>query len=433
MSGGNKGDAWQVKLRGNIISLPVYATGGAGVKGAMAAIQRGTMVNINQYGFAIQASDTSGEVFVGISEESIAAKGAGTTIQGTYSIRVRRRGIFKMTLDATSKAAAPSLVGSLVYVNTAQGVAGGSDELVGLAAQCTTGSVLVGIIVKHGTTVQAKAGTTTADVWVAIIGAPSATLYASTYTATTTLASAAATAGHGAKGIGLYDVAAKFDAVNVEDAFAELVAITTGNGASLIGLEDSGTFTSAADVEAALAEIYQHIISTKAILHLPLGSWHEKDGTALAVHSAAPTPGYHATAEGFGIQWAAHANPDPIACSVPIPDDLDADENMIVHVLAAKTGATEADAVTWLIEAFNNADAALYDADDNFGGTSSAMTGTATAKTCQEETLQLASANVAGSPCVLQLSLQPTDGTLGTDDVIVFGVWLEYTRKILTS
>lgn len=432
MAGGNKGDQVQVKLRGNVISLPVYADGGAGVEGAMAAIHRGTLVNINQYGFAIQAADVSGEVFAGVSEEAIAAKASGV-VQGAYSIRVRRRGIFKMKLDATTAAAAcPSLVGSLVYVCTAQ--AAEADETVGAAAQCTTGSVLVGMIVKHGTEAQAKAGTTDVTaVWVAIIGAPSATLYASTYTRTVDLASAAATAGFGAKGIGLYDVAAKFDALNVEDAFAELVAITNGNGASLVGLEDSGTFTTAADVEAALAEIYQHIISTKAILHLPLGSWQEQDGTALAVHSAAPTPGFHATAEGFGIQWAAHANPDPIACSVPIPDDLDASANVIVHVLAAKTGATEADAVTWLIEAFNNADGAAYDADTDFGGTSSAMTGTATAKTCQEETLTLASSNVAGSPCVLQLTLQPTDGTLGTDDVIVLGVWLEYTRKILTS
>jgi len=96
--------------------------------------------------------------------------------------------------------------------------------------------------------------------------------------------------------------------------------------------------------------------------------------------------------------------------------------------LAAKTGATAGDAVTWLIEAFENLDAALYDADADFGGTSSAMTGDATAKTCQEETLTLANANITGSPGELTLTLQPTDGTLGTDDVIVCGVWLEYTK-----
>jgi len=205
--------------------------------------------------------------------------------------------------------------------------------------------------------------------------------------------------------------------------------------AGSISIADAGAFTDAATVEAALQEIYQHIASAQAIVNLPLGAWTEQDGTALADFSdgASPTPGWSAGDEGFGIRWNNHANPDPIATGVPIPPDLDASSDVIVHILAAKVGATVGDAVTWLIEAFNNVDGALYDADADFGGTSSAMTGDAATKTCQEETLTLAAANVAGSPCVLNLTLQPTDGTLGTDDVILLGVWLEYTRKILTA
>ena len=205
--------------------------------------------------------------------------------------------------------------------------------------------------------------------------------------------------------------------------------------AATVSIADSGLFTLAATVEAALAEIYQHIISVQAHIDLPIAAWTEQDGTVLAdfADATGTTPGIHAGDEAFGIRWNNDAAPDPIATSVNIPNDLDASADVIVHVLAAKTGATGGDAVTWLIEAFNNADGAAYDADADFGGTSSAMTGAATAKTCQEETLTLASANVAAAPCVLNLTLQPTDGTLGTDDVIVLGVWLEYTRKALTS
>ena len=205
--------------------------------------------------------------------------------------------------------------------------------------------------------------------------------------------------------------------------------------AATVSIADAGGFTSTATVEAATQEIYQHIASAQAFLNLPLGAWTEQDGTALAdfADGASATPGWNAGDESFGIRWNNHANPDPIATSVPIPPDLDASEDVIVHIMAAKVGATVGDAVTWTIEAFNNVDAALYDADADFGGTSSAMTGDATSKTCQEETLTLAAANVAGSPCVLNLTLQPTDGTLGTDDVILLGVWLEYTRQILTS
>jgi len=382
MAGGNKGDGMQVKLRGNILSHPV-ASG--------ALILRGCMVNAKATGFAALASDTSSEIFAGISEEGNTAAEASS--DGAKDVRVRRKGIFKMTLDNTSKAAAPTLVGQLVYVHTTQTAS--VDELVGLAANVSN-NVLVGKIVKHGTDAQAIAGTSTADVWVDILGT-AMTVFNATYT-----------------------------------TIASLISNANAAGAALVGIEDSGSIWTATDLEALLDEIGAKF-AEQGMLPIPMGAWTEQDGTVLAVHSAAPTPGIFATAEGHGIQWAAHANPDPIAASIPIPLDLNASADVIVHVLAAKTGATAGDAVTWLIEAFNNADGAAYDADANFGGTSSAMTGDATAKDCQEETLTLANANVAGAPCVLQLTLQPTDGTLGTDDVIVFGVWLEYTKLIAAS
>lgn len=202
-----------------------------------------------------------------------------------------------------------------------------------------------------------------------------------------------------------------------------------------VPIVDSGSLITATDVEGAFAEAFQHIQTAQAFLNLPIGAWAEADGTALADFSdgASTTPGWNAGDESFGIRWNNHANPDPISTSVPIPPDLDATADVIVHFLAAKVGATVGDAVTWETEAFNNADGALYDADTDFGGASAAMTGDATSKTCQEELLTLASANVAASPCVLTLTVQPTDGTLGTDDVILMGVWLEYTRQTLTS
>jgi len=231
-----------------------------------------------------------------------------------------------------------------------------------------------------------------------------------------------------AQGIAL-EVGADYQ--HIEVAFWNVKATT----AATVSILDSGGFTSEATVEAALAEIYQHIQSAQAFLNLPLGAFTERDGTVLADFSNgdSTTPGWAADAEIFGIRWNNHANPDPVSTSIPIPPDLDASADVIVHILAAKVGATVGDAVKWTCEAFNNADGAAYDADTDFGGDSSAMTGDATTKTCQEETLTLAAANVAASPCVLNFSIQPKDGTLGTDDVILLGVSLEYTRKTLTS
>jgi len=214
-----------------------------------------------------------------------------------------------------------------------------------------------------------------------------------------------------------------------------IVSPVLSTTAATVSYADAGLQTDEVTVEAALGEVYTDLLSAQAIINLPLGGFTEADGTVLAdfADATGTTPGWNAGDESFGIRWNNHANPDPISTSVVIPPDLDATADVVLHVLAAKVGATVGDAVTWLVEAFNNADAAVYDADADFGGTSSAMTGDATTKTCQEETLTLAAADVAASPCVMTLTIQPTDGTLGTDDVIILGAWLEYTRKLRTS
>lgn len=201
-----------------------------------------------------------------------------------------------------------------------------------------------------------------------------------------------------------------------------------------VGIADAGSLVTATEVEAAIQEAFRHIKSAQKFLNIPLGSWQEADGTALADFGGdSTTPGFNAGDESFGIRWHNQGNPDPISTAIPYPPDLDPAANVIIHILAAKVGATVGDAVTWTIEAFENINGALYDADADFGGASSAMTGDATSKTCQEETLVLALANITGAPGTLTLTLQPTDGTLGTDDVILLGVWLEYTGKTLTS
>lgn len=171
---------------------------------------------------------------------------------------------------------------------------------------------------------------------------------------------------------------------------------------------------------------------TAGFLNLPLGAFTIEAGVALAAFSdgASPTPGYSVTAEGVGIRWNNHATPTPIQTSFPWPNDLDPANDVVLHILAYKTGATVGDAVTWTCTAFENVAGSLFDADADFGGASSAMTGDAATKTVQEETLTFAAANITGSPATVALTIQPTDGTLGTDDVTILGAWLEYTKRI---
>jgi len=190
-------------------------------------------------------------------------------------------------------------------------------------------------------------------------------------------------------------------------------------------------------VNAALNAQIAAALSAQSTMPIPVGgNWHEVDGTALAAFSdgASNTPGLALdNSEAGGIRWNNAAAPDPICTTIAMPQDLDDGCDVVVHILASKSGATLADATTFDVGAFFQTVGALHDADADAGGTSSAMVGDATAKTVQEETVTIAAANVAASPSCLTLTLQPTDGTLGTDDVTVHAIWLEYTKKFLSA
>lgn len=155
-------------------------------------------------------------------------------------------------------------------------------------------------------------------------------------------------------------------------------------------------------------------------------------GTPMAAFAdnVASNPGITlADSKAMGIRWNNAASQTAVWMRFTLPDDIDINQDAVLEVYASKTGATVGDATTFTITAFNNALGALHDADTDFGGATSAMTGNATAKTVQKvtRTLALADLGVAGEP--VSFSIKPTDGTLGTDDVIVEGIKLKYRRK----
>jgi hypothetical protein len=157
-------------------------------------------------------------------------------------------------------------------------------------------------------------------------------------------------------------------------------------------------------------------------------NWHEVDGTALAAFAdgASNTPGLALdNSECAGIRWNNAAAPDPICTSVALPPDLDNSQPLTVHIYASKSGATEADATTFDVGAFFQVVGSLHDADANAGGTSSAMTGDATAKTVQHLTLTIAAADIPSANAGITLTLQPTDGSIDTDDVTVSQMWID--------
>jgi hypothetical protein len=166
---------------------------------------------------------------------------------------------------------------------------------------------------------------------------------------------------------------------------------------------------------------------------LPLNNFWLAAGTPLAAFAdgASSTPGLAlADSEAAGVRWNNAATPSAIWTQVLLPADRKPGTDIVLNVLASKSGATSGDAVTFTVTAFAPAVGALHDADANLGGASSAMSGAATAKTVQRCTLALASADIPASPAAMALSIKPTDGTLGTDDVVIEAIWLEYERKL---
>ena len=174
----------------------------------------------------------------------------------------------------------------------------------------------------------------------------------------------------------------------------------------------------------------------QGVIPLPMPKIVPDAGVALAAFAdggASSVPGFCVTAKGLQSSWNNHATPGAVGSRVLVPSDADITANMTLHILAAKIGATIDDATTFDVAAYKNVVATLYDADTNFGGTSSAMTGNAATKTIQHLTLTLALVNLAAYPAAMELTIKPTAGTLGTDDVIMLVAWIAYKKKILTS
>lgn len=157
-------------------------------------------------------------------------------------------------------------------------------------------------------------------------------------------------------------------------------------------------------------------------------------GTPLAAfaNGASTTPGLAVdSSEGVGIRWNNDAAPAAVFGRFVMPPDRKPGSDITMHFVAAKSGATSGDATTFTVTAFNNLVGALFDADSDFGGISSALVGTATAKTVQRVTLALANVDLAAVTdyAVVSYSFKPTAGLLGTDDITV-NVFFEYERVV---
>lgn len=121
-----------------------------------------------------------------------------------------------------------------------------------------------------------------------------------------------------------------------------------------------------------------------------------------------------ATDKALFVNWVA-GNVDEVQFpEIPMPPDLDATQDVTVHLLA-KMDST-ADTPTIDVQAFDGI------GDTEMGGATAALS-----DTLQELTATLLAANISGPPTGF-LSVVLVPGTHATDAVELYAAWIEYTK-----
>jgi len=159
-------------------------------------------------------------------------------------------------------------------------------------------------------------------------------------------------------------------------------------------------------------------------LQLPLVTWREiatNDIQNLAAHGgilakdSTPILEYvnGDTDSALRLNWAS-SNNNEIAINVILPQDLDATQDMTLHVYAAMAGATDTPVLD-LDLFFGVGDTKISDA-----------TGAITGASAAEYTATIAAADIPSNS--IPLSIEITPGAHTTDALYVYGIWIEYAR-----
>ncbi|HRZ13855.1 MAG TPA: DUF2190 family protein [Kiritimatiellia bacterium] len=200
--------------------------------------------------------------------------------------------------------------------------------------------------------------------------------------------------------------------------------------AATVSVADTNSNMTGATVEAVLDEIEKAL---KTAQYTITPDWiTAEDGTALtkAVDSPAGVGYAQLSNKSQVIKWEKSATPADLVAHFTLPQDIDDTKDVYVHLLGALGAASPANTPVFTIEAYFDVAGAAPSADTNCGGESGEFSASTD---LQEKTLKLAAADVPASPSALTLVLHPKDTELGDVDFYLCGIWLEATRKALTT
>lgn len=165
--------------------------------------------------------------------------------------------------------------------------------------------------------------------------------------------------------------------------------------------------------------------SLQGVIAIPVSDVRLATGAVLPAFSDDSADGLAlVNSEAFGIRFNNGVF-DDMATSVALPDDVDSTMDMTLHVLGFRIGGADPTAVL-TFEAFFQEVGSAHTADSDAGGDTTPFDGATTIVTV--ETLTLAAADIPDSPSGLTLTIV-AEAALDADDLVVVGMWLEYTRK----
>lgn len=224
-------------------------------------------------------------------------------------------------------------------------------------------------------------------------------------------------------GIAIDEATANNDVIR----FIDFTVVSTT--AATVSIADSGNIITGVTVEAALAELMVGMKTAQGFVPIPLQAFREvasgvvgnaaANGGVLASDTTPIMTSINAATDGCQkILWAA-SNNDVIAASIPLPPDLDDGAAVVVHARIVSAGTT--DAVGFTVSVWVN------EGDTKVDATS----GTNQTTTWAEVTASIGAGDIPAGAQTMTIFLTPVAHT--TDTLSLSAVWLEYTRKCLTS
>lgn len=177
-------------------------------------------------------------------------------------------------------------------------------------------------------------------------------------------------------------------------------------------------------LDARITALEVDAATAQACILVPLASITQEDGTPLAKLSGT-TSGFSqiSNAEQV-ISIPIDATVEALGFSIPVPQDLDDSEDIVVHALVGKDA--DNDTLTLDCEVYPCA------AGDTGNADIQDTAAQAITQAASELTFTCGADGVLAAPGTLT-GVLTLGGTNDGDAVYIYGVWIEYTKKVLTS